>query len=269
MLTSRNVNPNIPKRRRRPVKAAPPAAEGNASLAPVTKTNHDDPPALPMSAIPREDRPRERLLRSGGSALSDAELLAVLLRSGHKGRPVTAIARDLLRDDRGLLSLLRGDVAQLAKEHRLGEAALATLLAAVELGRRIARQDLPSELLDRPEAVAHYLNLRYGHINQEVMGALFVDVRSKLIGEMEAFRGTMVRMAVEPRPILQEALLRGAYGFVIFHTHPSGDPTPSMEDIAFTDRMRDAAATVGIRFADHLILGAGGRWISLQRRRPW
>jgi DNA repair protein RadC len=227
------------------------------------------PPELSLRALPVEDRPRERLLRAGAAALSDPELLAVLLRSGHKGRPVMAMARDLLAGEEGLRALLHGDVERLGREHRLGAAAIASLLAAVELGRRLARQELPVDLLDQPERVAHYLHLRYGHVDQEVMGALFVDVRSRLVGEMEAFRGTMVRMAVEPRPILREALRKGAFGFILFHTHPSGDPTPSLEDVAFTDRMREASSAIGVRLVDHLILGAAGRWLSLQRRSPW
>ena len=100
-------------------------------------------------------------------------------------------------------------------------------MAAVEIGRRLARAELPRrEPLNRPASVARYVNLRYGASDQEVMGALFVDIRNRLLGEREIFRGTLNRAAVEPREILKEGLIRGAAGVVLFHTHPSGDPSP-------------------------------------------
>ncbi len=101
------------------------------------------------------------------------------------------------------------------------------------------------------------------------VGALFLDSRHRWLGEREIFRGTLQRAAVEPREILKEALLRGAAGVVLFHTHPSGDPSPSLEDFAFTRRMVEASGVVGIDFVDHLVLGAEGRWSSIRERRPW
>jgi DNA repair protein RadC len=101
------------------------------------------------------------------------------------------------------------------------------------------------------------------------MGALFLDTRNRLLGESEVFRGTLNRAAVEPRALLKQALLRDAAGLVLFHTHPSGDPAPSAEDLGFTRRMAEAGEIVGIRMVDHLILGSGGRWVSLRRRGGW
>ena len=101
------------------------------------------------------------------------------------------------------------------------------------------------------------------------MGALFLDVRNRLIGESEAFRGTLSRAAVEPRAIMKEALLRSAKSIILFHTHPSGDPTPSAEDLTFTRRMAEVGELLDIKLSDHLILGAGGRWMSLRRRGAW
>jgi DNA repair protein RadC len=118
-------------------------------------------------------------------------------------------------------------------------------------------------------AVARYLTLRFGVPDQEIMGAIFLDARNRLIGESEFFRGTLQRAAVEPRALLKEALLRGASAFAVFHTHPSGDPSPSVEDLTFTRRLAEAAEAVGIRLADHLILGQGGRWVSLRERGGW
>jgi DNA repair protein RadC len=101
------------------------------------------------------------------------------------------------------------------------------------------------------------------------MGALFLDLRHGLLGEREIFRGTLHRAAVEPREILKQCLLRGAGGLVLFHTHPSGDPTPSAEDLLFTRRMADAAAVVGVELVDHLVLGSTARWVSLRERGGW
>ena len=141
------------------------------------------------------------------------------------------------------------------------------MLAAVELARRLARARLPDrEPLSHPQAVARYLCLRYALGEQEVMGALFLDTRNRLIDEREIFRGTLSRAAVEPRALLKQGLLRDAAALILFHTHPSGDPSPSPEDLAFTRRMGEAGEVVGIRLVDHLIVGSGSRWVSLKQR---
>ena len=219
--------------------------------------------------MPEDERPRERLLAVGGAALSDAELVALLLRSGHPGCSALQMAGTLLREHGGLAGLVGVPVTGL-RRFGLGDAKAAALLAAVELARRLARQQLPArQPLARPAEVARYLVLRYQQRDQEVMGALFLDVRHGLIADREIFRGTLHRAAVEPREILKECLARGAAGFALFHTHPSGDPTPSAEDVMFTRRMAEAAAVVGVELVDHLVLGASGRWVSLRERGAW
>ena len=219
--------------------------------------------------IPEEERPRERLVANGGGVLSDAELVAILLRAGYDGISSLSMATTLLREHGGVAGLLGANPKTL-KRRGLGDAKAASLLAAVELGRRLARQQLsPREPLLRPAEVARYLTLKYQQRDQEVMGALFLDVRHRLISDKEIFRGTLHRAAVEPREILKECLLRGAAGVLLFHTHPSGDPTPSAEDLLFTRRMAEAAAVVGVELVDHLVLGATGRWVSLRERTPW
>ncbi|MEZ5313808.1 MAG: JAB domain-containing protein [Thermoanaerobaculia bacterium] len=140
-------------------------------------------------------------------------------------------------------------------------------LAAAEIGRRLARGVFERAAIGTPAAVASYLALRYAVRDQEVMGALYVDTRHRLLAERELYRGTVNRIAVEPRAILKEGLLHGACGVVLFHTHPSGDPSPSAEDLAFTRRMAEAGEVVGIRLVDHLILGAVGRWSLARARR--
>lgn len=216
-----------------------------------------------------DERPRERLLANGSSALADSELVAILLRSGRKGVSVLDMARTLLRKGGGLVGLVGAGPNGL-RRLGLGPAQQAALLAALELGRRLARARLPErEPLSRPEAVACYLALRYGNGAQEIMGALYLDVRNRLLAEEEIFRGTLSRAAVEPRALLKKGLLCDAAGYVLFHTHPSGDPSPSAEDLAFTRRASQAGELVGVRLVDHLILGRGGRWVSLRQRGGW
>jgi DNA repair protein RadC len=219
--------------------------------------------------LPAHDRPRERLLREGGTALTDTELVAVLLRTGVAGASALDLARELLSVAGGLAGLAALDAGSLQRRG-LGSAKAATLLAALELARRVARAELPDRLpLGNPETVARYLLLRYAERDQEVMGALFLDIRNRLLGEAELYRGTMVRAAVEPRAFLKQALLRSAAGILLFHTHPSGDPSPSAEDLAFTRRLSDAGDLLGIRLLDHVVLGGGHRWVSLRRRGGW
>ncbi len=219
--------------------------------------------------VPVEERPRERLLENGSAALTDTELIAILLRTGRRGLSVVDLARGLLRDADGLAGLLGLTPATLRRSG-LGPAKCASLLAAIEIGRRLARARLPErEPLAHAEAVASYLGLRYSRKDQEVMGALYLDTRNRLVAECEIYRGTLNRAAAEPRAILKRGLLRDAAGFILFHTHPSGDPSPSAEDLGFTRRVAQAGDVVGVRLVDHLILAAGGRWLSLRRRGGW
>ena len=216
--------------------------------------------------LPESERPRERLLKHGSETLSDPELVAVLLRTGVKGVSAVQMARELLQETGGLTGLVALP-SQSLRRKGLGPAKAATLLAALEIASRVAREQLPErDPLTRPAEVARYLALRYWARDQEVMGALFLDARSRLLGEKELFRGTLDRAIAEPREILKEALLRGAAGVIIFHTHPSGDPSPSPEDLTFTRRMREAGELVGVRLLDHFILGSAGRWVSLKQR---
>lgn len=219
--------------------------------------------------LPEGERPRERLLQQGGSALADSELLAVLLRTGRRGASAIQMAMDVLRENGGLSGLLTATPHSL-RRNGLGPAKAASLLAAVELGRRLAREQLlDREPLSRPVDVARYLALRYHTSDQEVMGALFLDARGFLLGEREMFRGTLSRISVEPREILRECLQRGASSIYLFHTHPSGDPEPSAEDLLFTRRMAEAAEIVGLRLVDHVVLGHRGRWVSLREKSAW
>jgi len=237
--------------------------------SPETKEETETGGRWLIRELPPNERPRERLLKQGSGALSDVELVALLLRTGHRGTSVIEVARKLL-DDHGGLDGLLGATPHMLRRKGLGPAKAAGVLAALELARRLALQEVPERKpLSRPAELARYLHLRYLVRDQEVMGALFLDVRQRTLGDREIYRGTLERSAAEPREILKECLLRGAAGFVLFHTHPSGDPTPSEEDTRFTLRMAAAAKAVGIRLIDHLVLGGGGRWVSFKDRMAW
>ena len=219
--------------------------------------------------LPASERPRERLLEQGSGALSDAELIAVLLRNGYRGTSAVQIARELL-DEKGGLPGLLGSTPRMLRRKGLGPAKAAGLAAALEIARRLARNEVAErETLSRPAEIARYLHLRYQARDQEVMGALFLDVRNRMLGDCEIYRGTLDRAAVEPREVLKECLLRGASGVILFHTHPSGDPTPSSDDYAFTLRMAEAAKVLGIRLIDHLVLAGSGQWVSIRDKLAW
>jgi DNA repair protein RadC len=201
--------------------------------------------------------------------LSDGELLGLLLGRGRAQNGSSRLAQQLVGEPDGLLALLGSSRAML--RHRgLSDCQALALLAACELACRLAHRRIP---LRQPlfclDHVARFLLLRYKQRDQEVLGAIFLDVRHRLLGEQEIFRGSLRRTTVESRDVLKECLLRGASGVVVFHTHPSGDPTPSDEDLRFTRLMATAAPLVGVDFLDHLVVGGTGCWVSLMQRGDW
>ena len=212
------------------------------------------------------ESPRDRLAEQGARTLADPELLALCLANGHQRADTQPLAQRVLAETGGLSGL---PVLSFHSLVRLGltETKAAAVLVSVELARRLAFAEIPRRHpLRRPAEVARYLTLTYGGQNQEVLGALFLNSYYRLLACREIYRGTLTHAAVEPRAILKEAILAGASVVVLFHTHPSGDLQPSGEDILFTQRMVEAAATVGIKLQDHLILGELGRWVSLLQR---
>ena len=226
-------------------------------------------PQATLPQAPENDRPAPPPDGPPVQALGDAELLGALFSRGRLDERSLALARHLLTQMGGLAALANASPA-LLRHYGLRDGQVSALLAAYELACRLARRSVPErQPLGKSALVARYLTLRYQQRDQEVMGALFLDVRHRLIGDQETYRGTLHRAAVEPREILKQCLLRGAARVVIFHTHPSGDPTPSSEDVLFTRRMAEACDLVGVDLADHLILGSIGRWVSLRERGAW
>jgi DNA repair protein RadC len=196
-------------------------------------------------------------------------VLSVVLGNGDRHVCPLELARGILAEVGDLPGLI--GISPEALRHRgLSEVKSGSVLAALELARRLARSQVPDRKpLATPGAAARYLVLRYALPTQEVFGALYLDARNRLIGEEEIFRGTIARTAVEPCQVLRSAILSGAAGIVAFHTHPSGDPSPSMEDLDFTKQLSKACAALNLVLHDHLILGSARRWVSLKRRVTW
>jgi DNA repair protein RadC len=213
-------------------------------------------------------RPRERLLELGPGALSDAELIAVMLRTGRRGHDVVDTAQELLADAGGLAAVARMNVRQLMARGGIGPAMAATLLAALELGTRLAKSELQHRRrLDRPDAAADFLRRRLQTERREVFGLLTLDSRHRLVRCHELTRGTRTQATVDPVDVFRRALFDDAAGLVAFHNHPSGDLDPSRDDLELTRRLARAGEAVGIRLLDHVIV-AGSRWLSLRSARP-
>jgi DNA repair protein RadC len=219
-----------------------------------------------VSELSRAERPREKLLERGPEALSDAELLAVLLRTGVSGTDVLELAGRWLKDAGGLESLARADARQIMNRKGVGLAKGAVVAAALELGRRLAKRSLAGQqLLDRPEIAAEFLTLRYGHGRVEVFGALTLDVRHRLLGVHELHRGARAHADIEPAEVFNSAIVDNAHAVILWHTHPSGDPAPSGDDEALTRRLAEAGRLLGITVLDHLVIASSG-FVSLRQR---
>ncbi len=214
--------------------------------------------------LPLEDRPRERLARLGAGALSNRELVAVLVGSGSRRGSALDLAEGLL--GAGLRDLAGRSLADLEGEHGLGRAKATRVLAALELGARLASDGrTPSAAFRTPESSARYLLPRYGARPVETFGLLALDVRHRLKHEAVVSVGCLTSSLVHPREVFKEAVSARAAALILFHNHPSGDPEPSAEDVSITRRLVSAGTLLGIEVLDHVILGAG-RFVSLKER---
>lgn len=214
--------------------------------------------------LPCEERPRERMARLGPSALSSRELLATLIGTGARGASALDLAQDLLQP--GLHALASRSLGELEAVRGLGRAKATRLLAALELGARLASEaggGLPP--LQSPGEAARYLLPRYSTRPVETFGLLALDARHRLRREAVISVGCLTASLVHPREVFQEAVVARAAALVLFHNHPSGDPEPSSEDLALTRRLAAAGSLMGIEVLDHLVLGAG-RFVSLKDR---
>jgi DNA repair protein RadC len=220
---------------------------------------------MAISDWPAAERPRERLLARGAGALSDAELLAILLRTGLRGKSAVELARELLDQFKGLAGLLGAGDA-LAKVKGLGAAKRAQFSAVVELARRSIQEDLKAgTALTSPGAVRDYLRLALGALPHEVFICIWLDAQHRALRFEEAFHGTLTQTSVYPREIVKAALASNAAAVIFAHNHPSGVAQPSQADELLTRNLRDALALVDVKVLDHFII-AGNQAISFAER---
>ena len=210
-----------------------------------------------LKDLPQEARPREKLLSRGAAALSDAELLALLLRSGIQGKNVLQLAQELVDRFGGVAGLLHTPAESLKTVKGLGPAKRAELVAVLELARRALAQQLTQKpLFNTPQAVRDYLQLQLGGLHHEVFAVLFLDSQHRLITLEEMFRGTLTQTSVYPREVVKQALTLNASSVVLAHNHPSGTAQPSRADEALTHTLKAALALVDVRVLDHFVVTA-------------
>ena len=212
---------------------------------------------MSIKDLPADARPREKLLARGPQALSDVELLAILLRTGMAGKNVFQLSEELLGSD-GIAGLLQATVQSLQLVKGLGPAKQAELLAVFELSRRALSQRLKErEVFHTPGAVKQYLQLQLAHKNHEVFAVLFLDSQNRMLALEELFRGTLSQTSVYPREVVLRALHHQAAAVVLSHNHPSGSVQPSRADEHLTQTLKASLALVDVRVLDHIIVGQG------------
>ena len=211
--------------------------------------------------LPADTLPREKLLARGAAALSDAELLAILLRTGLTGCSVLQMAQALLDSFQGLSGLLNASQQDLARIKGLGPAKRAEMLAVMELAKRATAQQLRERtVFSSPEAVKHYLQLHLGHRPHEIFAVLFLDSQNRLIAMEEMFRGSLSQTSVYPREVALRALHHQAGSVILTHNHPSGSVQPSAADKALTANLQSALALLDVRVLDHIIVAQGASY---------
>lgn len=217
---------------------------------------------MTLACLPLDERPRERLLSHGGGALTDAELLATLLGSGTRGASALDVARDLISTYGDLPAMARAAAADLARLRGVGKAKACALAAALEIGRRAQtpRQERPAVRVSHD--VFAFYGPKLGHLDHEVFHVMCLDTKHRLLRDARVVEGGLTTCSVLPREVYTPALREGAAAVVFVHNHPSGDPTPSTDDLALTARLKQAGSVLGIKPLDHIIIGEG-RYVSL------
>jgi len=213
---------------------------------------------------PSEERPRERMMRLGPQALSHAELLAILLRTGTRNESAVHLAQRVLHECGGLRRFAERSWEDLTQISGIGPAKALELQASLELGRRVARARLPeSKALTSPQDAAELLMEEMRLLKEEHFVVLFLDTKNRVMGRQTLSIGSLDASIVHPREVFRAAIRRSSASILCAHNHPSGDPTPSPEDLKLTARLRDVGELVGIALLDHLVIG-DRRFVSLK-----
>lgn len=214
------------------------------------------PSAYTMRDVPPEERPRERMLRAGAGALSNAELLAIVLRTGTLNESAVALAQRLLREAGGLRRLVEMNTEQLVALKGIGHAKALQVQACIELGKRFGRTAQPDTVTIRsPQDVSRLMMEELRYLQKEHFVCLFLNTKNHVVGQETLSIGSLNASIVHPREVFLAAIKRSSASIICVHNHPSGDPTPSPEDIEITRRLVEAGALIGIEVLDHIIIG--------------
>jgi DNA repair protein RadC len=211
---------------------------------------------LKIREMPAQERPREKLLARGVSALSDPELIAILLRTGLRGANAVEVGRQLLQKYKSLTGISRCTVKELRRIPGIGEAKALELVAAFGLGERLARETLSKQKLDSPELVSELVGPEMRRLRTESLRVILLDTRYRLLHIEEVSLGSLNESIAHPREIFRPALTYSAHAVIVVHNHPSGDASPSQTDHSLTRRLAEAAELLQIKLLDHIIIGA-------------
>ena len=212
--------------------------------------------AISIKTWPEAERPREKLLQQGVQALSDAELLAILFRSGTQGKDVLALAREIMTRFGGFRGLMAADYAALNEVKGMGLAKITSLAVCFEIAKRTLREEIRGkDVIGDPEGVVAYLTLSLRDRAREIFKILYLNKANRILDEEDLFEGTVDEAAVHPREVVRRALEKHATCLILVHNHPSGRIQPSPEDLAITKKLEAACGSVSIKILDHIIIG--------------
>ena len=213
-------------------------------------------PQLKIREMPEEERPREKLMARGAAALTDPELIAILLRTGVRGANAIEVARELLERYKSLGGLSRCTVKELAAIRGIGNAKAVQLVAAFGLGQRLARESFARKKIDSPELVCDLVASEMRMLHKESLRIILLDTRYHMLRIEEVSLGSVNESIAHPRDVFRPAIIFSAYAVIVVHNHPSGDPSPSQADHSLTRRLSEAAELLQIKLLDHIIIGA-------------
>ena len=223
-------------------------------------------PVYRIMDLQEADRPRERLASLGPQALSNAELIAILLRVGVKGESAVALGQRLLNKFNGLSGLHRAPFKELMDQHGLGEAKASQIKAAIELGRRLPLESSEERAtINSPADAAALVQYEMSALEQEHLRVILLDRRNRVMETVEVYKGSVNSSQIRVGEVFKEAIRKNASALIVIHNHPSGDPTPSPDDVAVTRAIVQAGKLLDVEVLDHLVIGHG-RWVSLKER---